>query len=215
MKRLLLIDPQDVTRIGVKYIASSMLLFDVIDEGEDKNDIVSFLDSFKEGVVIIDYTMTDMSEEYLLILSMRYPNARFIIFSESLSTKFIKRILIPNRGFSIVMKDSPLNEIKECIAKVSTDSRYICKSANVQVKRDSEKEKEELVSPLTVTEREILKLLAMGKTTKDIANERFLSVYTIMTHRKNIFRKLSVNNVHEATKYALRSGIVDPVEYYI
>jgi DNA-binding CsgD family transcriptional regulator len=67
----------------------------------------------------------------------------------------------------------------------------------------------------TVTEREILKLMALGKTTKEIAAERFLSVYTVMTHRKNIFRKLEVNNVHEATKYALRAGIVDVVEYYI
>ena len=78
-----------------------------------------------------------------------------------------------------------------------------------------EDKKDKLVSPLTVTEREILKLMALGKTTKEIAAERFLSVYTVMTHRKNIFRKLEVNNVHEATKDALRAGIVDVVEYYI
>ena len=83
------------------------------------------------------------------------------------------------------------------------------------VSQHKEDKKDKLVSPLTVTEREILKLMALGKTTKEIAAERFLSVYTVMTHRKNIFRKLEVNNVHEATKYALRAGIVDVVEYYI
>lgn len=57
--------------------------------------------------------------------------------------------------------------------------------------------------------------MAMGKTTKEIASERFLSVYTVMTHRKNIFRKLQVNNAHEAVRYALRAGIVDAMEYYI
>ena len=78
-----------------------------------------------------------------------------------------------------------------------------------------EEKKEKRGSSLTVTECEILKLMALGKTTKEIAAERFLSVYTVMTHRKNIFRKLEVNNVYEATKYALRAGIVDAVEYYI
>ena len=51
--------------------------------------------------------------------------------------------------------------------------------------------------------------------TKEIAEKRFSSFHTVNTHRKNIFRKLNVNNVHEATKYALRAGLVDTAEYYI
>ena len=56
---------------------------------------------------------------------------------------------------------------------------------------------------------------ATGKTTKEIAAERNLSFHTVNSHRKNIFRKLGVNNSHEATKYAMKAGIVDLVEYYI
>jgi DNA-binding CsgD family transcriptional regulator len=61
----------------------------------------------------------------------------------------------------------------------------------------------------------ILKEIALGKTTKEIAAERNLSFHTVNSHRKNIFRKLNVNNAHEATKYAMKAGIVDLVEYYI
>ena len=68
---------------------------------------------------------------------------------------------------------------------------------------------------LTQTEKNILKEIALGKTTKEIAAEKNLSFHTINSHRKNIFRKLGVNNVHEATKYAMRAGIVDLAEYYI
>jgi DNA-binding NarL/FixJ family response regulator len=75
--------------------------------------------------------------------------------------------------------------------------------------------KEPEKTPLTHTEQEILKSIALGKSVKEIAVERFSSVHTIMTHKKNIFRKLEVNNVHEATKYALRSGLIDTMEYYI
>ena len=65
------------------------------------------------------------------------------------------------------------------------------------------------------TETEIVKAIAQGKTTKEIANERFSSVHTITTHRKNIFRKLGVNTAHEVIKYALRAGLVDSSEFYI
>ena len=54
----------------------------------------------------------------------------------------------------------------------------------------------------------------MGKTTKEIAIERFSSIHTITTHRKNIFRKLGVNTAYEATKYAMRVGWVNSNEFY-
>jgi DNA-binding NarL/FixJ family response regulator len=68
---------------------------------------------------------------------------------------------------------------------------------------------------LTRTETEILKEIALGKTTKEIAAARCSSFHTVNTHRKNIFRKLEVNTAYEATKYALRAGLVDSAEYYI
>ena len=71
------------------------------------------------------------------------------------------------------------------------------------------------LSVLTKTETEILIDIANGMTTKEIAERRFSSFHTVNTHRKNIFRKLKVNNVHEATKYAIRAGLIDTAEYNI
>jgi DNA-binding NarL/FixJ family response regulator len=68
---------------------------------------------------------------------------------------------------------------------------------------------------LTQTEREVLKSIAQGKTTKEIAAERFSSIHTINSHRKNIFRKLNVNCAHDAMKYALRAGLVDETDFFI
>ena len=68
---------------------------------------------------------------------------------------------------------------------------------------------------LTPTETEILRDVALGLTTREIAEKRYSSFHTVNTHRKNIFRKIGVNNVHEATRYALRAGLVDSAEYYI
>jgi DNA-binding NarL/FixJ family response regulator len=66
-----------------------------------------------------------------------------------------------------------------------------------------------------VTEREVLRLIALGKSVKEVAAERNSSIHTITTHKKNIFRKINVNTIYEATKYALRAGLVEMVEYYI
>lgn len=68
---------------------------------------------------------------------------------------------------------------------------------------------------LTSTELEIVKLIAQGLTTKEIASKKHSSFHTVMTHRKNIFRKLEINNASELVLYAIKSGIIEPMEYYI
>lgn len=70
-------------------------------------------------------------------------------------------------------------------------------------------------SGLTQSETEIVKLIADGYTTKEIAEKKHISVHTVMTHRKNIFRKLEVNSISELTKFAIRNGLTDILDYNI
>jgi DNA-binding NarL/FixJ family response regulator len=81
-------------------------------------------------------------------------------------------------------------------------------------KGDWKKEMQENTS-LTPAEIEIVKLIAEGMTTKEIASRKNVSFHTIMTHRKNIFRKARVNNASELVMYAIRAGIIDTIEYQI
>ena len=214
MKTLLLVDNQDITREGMKAVAGRVGGFTVIKEAGSKKELTRLLIDHPNAVVVLDYTLFDTSAEYLLILQERFKEAHFILFSDNLSEDFIRRMVFGGTSFSVVMKDAPMIEIEEGLRKAEQRLQYICTRIAWQLQHKEEK-KEKRGSSLTVTECEILKLMALGKTTKEIAAERFLSVYTVMTHRKNIFRKLEVNNVYEATKYALRAGIVDALEYYI
>ena len=68
---------------------------------------------------------------------------------------------------------------------------------------------------LTLTEKEILRDITLGKSVEEIANTRNISMHAVITHRKNIYRKLEVNNSQEASRYALRVGILDFSDYYI
>lgn len=214
MRTLLLVDNQDVTREGMKAIALRVGGFAEVREAADEKGLARQLADVPDAVVVLDYTLLDMSADYLLILQERFKEAHFILFSDNLSEDFLRRIVFSGSSFSVIMKDASVAEIEEGLRKARRHIQYICMRVEWLLYHKEALQKEP-VSPLTVTEREILKLMVLGKTTKEIAAGRFVSVFTVMTHRKNIFRKLKVNNVHEAARYALRAGIVDVVEYYI
>ncbi|MDD4922818.1 MAG: response regulator transcription factor, partial [Bacteroidales bacterium] len=152
--------------------------------------------------------------EDLLIMSAKFKSTHWVIFSEELSDEFLRALVVNCNSFSIIFKDCSKEEINSALEFAFKNERFICNRASNQLlgKRSLSDMQDKV---LTTTEKEILHLLALGKTTKEIASERFSSIHTITTHRKNIFRKLEVNTVYEATKYALRAGIIDSAEYYI
>lgn len=181
---------------------------------EDKAELMLALKDNDDTVVVLDYTSFDINDaDELLILQQRFTHTRWLLFSEDLSADFVRVLIASSMQFSILLKESPMSEIKEAMKFCIHGNRYICQRMTEVLLAPSQDVEEKI--NLTKTETEILKDIALGMTTKDIAEKRFSSFHTVNTHRKNIFRKLNVNNVHEATKYALRAGLVDTAEYYI
>ena len=115
---------------------------------------------------------------------------------------------------SIVYKNETLKDIRDALDAVSRHTHHISQRALETIILQQQQE-DERPSVLTTTEMEIVKAIAQGKSTKEIAAERFSSIHTITTHRKNIFRKLGVNTAHEVIKYAFLAGLVDSSEFYI
>ena len=213
MQTLILADNQDVTRYGMKAIAAGLYPVCAYVEALDWKFLAESLAEYPEACVVLDYTLLDCSVEQLLVLHERFPKADFVLFSDQLGRDFVRRMLLAGSSFHVLMKDAPLAEVNQCLCDVNGGCQFVCGKAK-DLLREEEKEQNRIV-PLTQTEKEILRAMALGKSTKEIAAERFLSVYTVATHRKNIFRKLEVNNAHEAIRYALRAGIVNTVEYCI
>lgn len=183
---------------------------------EDKCELLQVLSRDEASVVVLDYTLFDFNDQAeLLIVSQRFPLVHWVLFSEDLSVDFAHQMVVASNMFGIVMKESPLQEIREALQYAASGRRFICqRMAEMLLTPNTSSSADDMVK-LTKTETEILKCIALGMTTKEIAEKRFSSFHTINTHRKNIFRKLGVNNAHEATKYALRAGLVDSAEYYI
>lgn len=211
---VVLADNQDITRAGMMYVCQEMD-DTVMRRAEDKAELIALLRQHPEAIVVLDYTLFDINDvEELEILHQRFPLVQWVLFSVDLSSDFVHRVIAISPRFNILLKESPILEIRECLMYAQRHQRYICQRMTELLLAPQTSLMEEEVR-LTPTEMEILKDIALGLTTREIAERRFSSFHTVNTHRKNIFRKLGVNNVHEATKYALRAGLVDSAEYYI
>lgn len=215
MRNIILADNQEITKAGILYLLDRVTGLGTITEVDNKRVLVQALIVNEQAMVVLDYTLFDLSGiEELLILQQRFQEVRWFLFSEELSDDFVRRLIYSSDSFSVVMKDCSAQEITDALQYASHSEQYVCSRVKTLLLH-KHPESSGGFGLLTVTEKEILKLIALGKTTKEIASERFSSIHTIITHRKNIFRKLEVNNIHEATKYAVRAGIVDLAEYYI
>lgn len=208
----ILSDNQDISKAGIRYFLKETGFRGIQYEARNKKELIQLLSDYTDVTVVLDYTNFDFNNvEDLLVVAARFNEAHWILFSDELSLSFVKRIILEN-AFSILLKNSTSDEIKRVLTLARIGERYISPT----VKHFIEDAKEQIeTETLTSSEKEILKLIALGKSVKEIAEERFSSVHTITTHKKNIFRKLEVNNIHEATKYALRSGLIDTMDYYI
>lgn len=216
MKDVIIADKQDITRVGMETLVHSSKKASSILLAENKSELIRLLISKPSAVVILDYTLSDFASlDELLNLGYRFSESRWLLFSEELSYDFLRRMVINSEMYSVVLKSCDLDEINIALAHIFRDERFICGRVSNQLLLTQKTVNDAIDKGLTSTEKEILKEIGLGHTTKEIAANRNLSFHTVITHRKNIFRKLEVNNVHEAIKYAMRAGLVDMADYYI
>lgn len=216
MRKLIIADKQDITRLGVEYLANS--LKSEISESvvvDSKKQLIDFLIQEPSVLVIIDYSSFDFSStNELIILRNRFPLSSWIFFSDDLNDNLLNQIIYSDHPFSIVLKESSAEEITAALSLSSQKQRFICNQITSHL-LTPHKSTKSAIERLTATEQDILREIASGKTTKEIASSRNISIHTVVSHRKNIFRKLEVNSVFEATRYAVKAGIVDITDYYI
>ena len=210
----ILADNQDITRLGLTSLIKPIPDTEILEVSE-RSRLLSLLARVESAIVVLDYTLFDFPDaDALIAVSQRYPRVRWILFSDELTDDFMRRITAESASFSLLGKGSDRAEADTALRLALRGERYVCRAFMEQMLSLPSRHRRTAVE-LTRTETEILKEIALGKTTKEIAAARCSSFHTVNTHRKNIFRKLEVNTAYEATKYALRAGLVDSAEYYI
>ena len=213
MRHYIIADNQELTAFALQSLLRQDETNSVL-RTSDKAGLIQLLKEHEDAVVILDYTLFDfLDEDNLLIVSERFSLASWILLSDDLNQAILRKTVYASHVFSVVFKSEPMSIIREAIQAATNRKRYISQRAMEIILTKEQQEEEHSV--LTATEIEIVKAIALGKTTREIASDRFSSIHTITTHRKNIFRKLGVNTAHEIVKYALRAGWVDASEFYI
>jgi DNA-binding NarL/FixJ family response regulator len=208
----------DLCRLGLKCIIHDQIQSPIINYVSTKIELHSTLLSNSEAVVIIDFDGLEINSiDEVSVLSICFPLSNWLFIADIPDEHFLMPLTASFGKANFVLKTNEYDVLATAILDTVSGKKYYCSEA-LQIIMDGHNRKKESIgkkSLLTSTELELVQLFTQGKTAKEIAELRCLSHHTINTHRKNIFRKLELNNVQELIKFALKNGLVDLTEYYI
>ncbi len=183
---------------------------------DTQNDLYKLLENTRSGLLITDFSNIDYDGlDDLKNIREKYPQISILILTNTISkSEFagLTKVGIKNIIYKTVDKEELFNAIESALRGKKYYSDEI-----LDLFLDLSENKYPIEDPkhLTASEIEIVKLIADGLTTKEIAARRNISYHTVNTHRKNIFKKVEVSNASELTMHAIKSGWIENIEYYI
>jgi len=211
--RILLADDHNIMRRGLRLLLEKQAGFEVVSEAADGREAVERAEATKPDVVVLDIAMANMTGiEAAQRITALLPLEGIVILSMHSDEGYLLRVL--NAGAKgYLLKDSAENDLIEAIKAVSQGKAFFSPEISKILAEDYVRElkkrgAEDSYELLTSREREILQLLAEGKSNKDIATSLNLSLYTVETHRRNLQDKLNLHSLAELILYAVRKGII-------
>ncbi len=214
----ILAENNDLCRLGLERIIQDQVQGYIILTASTKLELHSTLLSNSEAVVLIDFDSLAINTiDEVAVLSVCFPQSKWLFLADIPDEVFLMPLTASFSKANFVLKTNDYDVIASAILATIIAKKYFCSEA-LQVILDGHHRKKENSGKrnlLTSTELEMVQLFTQGKTAREIAESRCLSHHTINTHRKNIFRKLELNNIQELIKFALKNGLVDLTEYYI
>lgn len=208
---IILADDHHVVRQGLRSLLEKELDLQVVGETDNGRAAIQIAKEIIPDVVIMDITMPDLNGiEACRHIAAKTPEARVLILSMHSDKRFVMKAL--NAGASgYLLKDCVHEELVAAIHVVANGHTYVSPQiADVVIRDYIHNLPADVISPksiLTTREREVLQLIAEGKTTKEIASDLSVSVKTIETHRQEVMNRLKIYSVAKLTKYAIREGL--------
>lgn len=211
--RILLADDHTIMRRGLRLLLERQPEFEVVAEAADGREAAERAEASRPDIVILDIAMPNMGGiEAAQRIRALLPQAEIVILSMHSDEGYVLRALkVGAKGY--LLKDSAESDLIDAINAVSEGKAFfspeISKILVEDYVRDMRKRgAEDSYELLTSREREILQLLAEGKSNKDIASLLDLSLYTVETHRRNLQDKLNLHSLAELILYAVRKGVI-------
>jgi len=209
--KILLVDDHAIMRDGIKALLSIHEDLEVVGEASEGREALELAKTLDPDVVVMDISMPGMDGlEVTHRLTRRNPKTKVIILTQHDNREYIlSTIKVGAAGY--IPKKALGSDLVAAIRAVRSGDSFLYPSAARTLIDDYRKQAEQpdIYESLTEREREILKLIAEGRTSREIAEALFISQKTVQGHRTKIMEKLDLRNRTELIKYAMRKGLVD------
>ena len=182
---------------------------EIVGEAGNGREAVELAASLRPDVVVMDVAMPELNGiEATRRLIAENPHTRVIALSMHKDSVYVREILRAGaRGY--LLKDSGAGDLVTAIRAVANGESYLSPAVSNAVLDDYRRHVTNPIDLLTSREREVLQMLAEGKTNKEIAVILNLSVYTVDAHRGRIMEKLNLHSINELVRFAVRNGLID------
>ena len=209
--KIIIADDHKIIREGLKALLEKEEKFEVVAEAQNGLATVRLAQKLKPDIVIMDIGMPDMNgiEATREIVSAN-KNIKVVALSMHSDRRFVLQMLQAGAS-GYLLKESAFEELVMSLEAVASGQQYLSpKVTDVVIKEylhSTGKNEGTVFKMLSAREREVLQLLAEGKSTKQIAAALNVSVKTVETHRQQVMEKLDIHSIAELTKYAIQEGI--------
>ncbi len=209
MIKILLADDHALVRSGFKMILDAQPDMQIVGEAGNGREAVELAEKLQPDLIVMDVTMPELNGiEATRRAATAAPRARVLALSMHKDAVYVREILRAGaRGY--LLKDSADADLLAAVRAVAKGEGYLSPGVSDAVLTDYRKHVTDPLDLLTSREREVLQMIAEGKTNKEIATALNLSVYTVEAHRGRIMEKLNLHSTGELVRFALRSGLID------
>ena len=205
--RIVLADDHDLVRSGIKALLSMIEGVEVIAEARDGKELIALVDDLKPDIVMTDISMPGMDGIAAIAeIHAKNTGVRMLVLSMYDTVDFVKRA-VASGACGYLMKDAPPFELEQAVRSVMATGSYFSPAIAQRLLQPSEPTVDD---ELTHRQVEILKLIAQGRASKEIAFELGLSPKTVDVHRARIMERLRLNDIASLTLYAVRKGLIKP-----
>jgi two-component system, NarL family, response regulator NreC len=211
--RILVADDHDIVRAGLKSLLERQEDIEIVGEAADGREVVRLAEQFNPSIIVTDIAMPQLNGiDAAAQILRRDPDIKIIILSMYADEEFLVRALTAGvKGY--LLKDAVQADLVRAVRAVATGRSFFSPAiaqtlAEDYVRQLQHKGLEDSYELLTEREREILQLLAEGKSNKEVATVLNVSPYTVETHRMHLMQKLNLHNTAEIVLYAVRKKIV-------
>ena len=210
--RVLLADDHALVRAGVRSLLSTVAGIEVVGEASTGVEALALVEQMRPDVVLMDIAMPGLSGlDAAARIVREHPGTRVVMLSMHASEEYALQALRAGAG-GYLLKDADLLELERAIAEVARGETYLSPAISRHVIADYRRRvtaQPEPADRLTPRQREVLRLIAEGLSTKEIAFRLKLSIKTIETHRAQIMERLDIHDVAGLVRFAVRTGLID------